>query len=170
MSKPMEAVVIQPTRERMQHDHIEPASQQWADSLGRPGAPFEIEGIVKMLEKRGLIKSVHRTAAYKYMDDWDIAGIENLRSAPLEILGKSRDSITDKRLDARDRWWNATLALGGLGAPTERACWYILGMRASLAQWVAIEGGRFTSDTAKGVLIGALAVLAQHYGLEGRAK
>lgn len=181
----MESIIIPPTPERLRHDAEVGAYErdkvdsvtgavehvrQHTDYYGNPGAPWEVPTTVQLLWKRGLISATHRNAGHAYMDDWDIAGIENLRAAPLEIVGHGPDSITDKRIAAHGRWWKATQALGGLGSPCERAAWYILGMRANLAQWVAIEGGRITSDTAKGLLIGALGVLAQHYGLEGRAK
>lgn len=165
----LESAIIQPTAERMRHDEIRIVGSQIQDSAGNIGVPFENVGILRLLEERGSITSTQRTAGHAYMDDWDIAGIESLRAAPFEILGKGRDSITERRLAARDRWWKATQALGGLGSPCERAAWYILGMRANLAQWVAIEGGRLTSDSAKGILIGTLGVLAQHYGLEAKS-
>lgn len=57
--------------------------------------------------------------------------------------------------------------VGGIDSPGGCAVWYVAGLGQSVWEWSAQEGwkGRTLNQyEAKGVLVGALGVLAVHYG------
>jgi len=164
MSKLMESAIIQPTPERMQHDPIVLSDQQIADSDGNIGSPWREIGIIPMLYERKAIDDVQVLAAFAYMDDFDTARMHPLRASPMEIMGKGREELSNRVMKAKNRLWAARKALG-IGTAVERSAWAVLGMRYNFTEWVHREGGIFSDDTAKRLLIAALHDLVDHYGL-----
>lgn len=175
-----ESSIIPPTQERMQHDPIGPYKARSFDKDGKPivvetiqdsngsiGSPFSVCDTIPLLRLRKAINDAHVKAAFAYMDDFDTAKMEQLRSAPLEILGKGQDGISDAVIRARERLWQARRALD-LGTTIERAAWAVLGQRWNLKEWTEREGFIFSEQTAKRLLIAALIGLAEHYGFERR--
>lgn len=183
MSKSMAALetsIIPPTQERMQHDPIGPYKARSFDKDGRPivvetiqdshkgiGRPFYVRDTIPKLYERKAINDAQVQAAFAYMDDYARAKLEQLHSAPLEILGKGPDGIADSVVAARERLWKARRSLD-LGTTIERAAWAILGQRWNLKEWTEREGFIFSEQTAKRLLIAALIGLAEHYGFERR--
>jgi len=165
MSKVMEASVVQPTPERTRHDPVVISDKQIADSAGNIGSPFRVLGIIPMLYERKAIRDHHVLAAFGYMDDFDTAKLEPLHTAPFEIRGKGKEEFSNHVMRAKESIWKARKALC-LGTAVERAAWAILGMRWNFKEWVDREGGIFSEQTAKRLLIAALTELADHYGFK----
>ena len=75
--------------------------------------------------------------------------------------------MTERCAFARKRLGKALDAVGGISSPGGCAVWHVAGLGKSVREWAAQEGwsGRAMNEReAKGILIGALAMLALHYG------
>jgi len=75
--------------------------------------------------------------------------------------------MTERCAFARKRLGQALDAVGGISSPGGCAVWHVAGLGKSVREWAAQEGwnGRPMNEReAKGILIGALAMLALHYG------
>ena len=97
------------------------------------------------------------------------AQMEPVGSPALDRIpgGQWRDSMTERCAFARKRLGQALDAVGGISSPGGCAVWHVAGLGKSVREWAAQEGwsGRPMNEReAKGILIGALAMLALHYG------
>jgi hypothetical protein len=157
-----------PPPERLQHDRIERAAEQIVDAMGVAGAPWRVEGLLGRLERSGAIGARERMAGETFQKCFRLAGMDPLRAAGM--AQRTHGSVPDAPLGiwARERINMALDALGGLGSPCGTACWFVLGCEMSLREWALREGwgGKpIREEVAKGTLVGALGVLARHYGL-----
>jgi hypothetical protein len=89
---------------------------------------------------------------------------------PLErVLGNGQGlNVAEGISLARWRLHSAVTALGGQASPAGSACWEVLGLGRSLREWALGHGWRgrpLRQETAQGILVAALGVLAGHYGL-----
>jgi hypothetical protein len=98
-----------------------------------------------------------------------LAALDPLRAASLErVAGAANLDSGDARLDARRRIGRALDALGGSTSPAGSCAWHVLGLGETLRAWALGRGWRrepIRQETAQGILIAALGVLAAHYGL-----
>ena len=162
-----------PTWERRQHGPVEVPSRQVVDTAGGIGAPYRSLDWLDLMARRGTITKEMRAAGDRFAADFHHAQYGSLRAVRLDRLrtGPNERAPSDpaeSALDARRRVAAAQRALGGLGSPCERAIWHVLGFGRTIAEWCRAEGGWLRQETAKGILVGALGVLASHYGLECR--
>ena len=80
--------------------------------------------------------------------------------------GRSAD-LTDAQVGARQRVAHAMEALGGHGSPAGSCVWHVVGLQHSLREWALRQGWNgkpLRQESAQGVLVAALGVLARHYG------
>ncbi len=108
-------------------------------------------------------------AGTEFRDDFAVAGLEQMRAAALDSVpgGLARQTVTNAQLDARNRVWEALVALGGHRSPAGCCAWFVIGLQYSLREWALREGwgGRLLHRrTASGILLGTLGVLQTHYG------
>ena len=103
----------------------------------------------------------NRTFVFAQMDP---AGAPPLDRVP---SGQWQDSMTERMAWARKRLHEALDAVGGVDSPGGCAVWHVAGLGRSVKEWSALAGwnGRALNQyEAKGILVGALGVLAVHYG------
>lgn len=164
------ASIVLPTTERMRQGLVEPPERQIADAKGEIGAPFRSVDWLALMARRGVVTEPMRAAGERFSDDFRLALLDPVRAVRLDRpriqTGTPSHDLSDGVLGARRRVAGARRALGGAGSPCERAAWHVLGFGHSVAEWCRADGGRMRADTAKGILVGALGVLAVHYGLE----
>lgn len=140
------------------------------DSRGEGSQPFRVVDTLMAMERRGTITPEMKRAGEMFRDEFGHAALEPLRAADLSRLSGTagpRDATT-AQYTAREAVWEAIKALGGIGSPLGCCAWQVLGMGASLKEWAAREGWRgrpIGEKTAAGILVGALGVLAAHFGL-----
>lgn len=162
--------IVLPTSERMAHSPVEAPKCQIVDARGEIGAPFRSVDWLALMTRRGVVTEPMRAAGERFSDDFRLALLDPVRAVRLDRprvqTGAPSHDLSDGVLGARRRVAGARRALGGAGSPCERAAWHVLGFGHSVAEWCRADGGRMRADTAKGILIGALGVLAVHYGLE----
>lgn len=162
--------IVLPTNERMAQGPVEPPVRQIADARGEIGAPFHGVDWLTLMARRGVVTETMRAARERFSGDFRLALLDPVRAVRLDRprvqAGAVSHDLSDGVLGARRRVTGARRALGGAGSPCERAAWHVLGFGHTVAEWCRADGGRMRADTAKGILIGALGVLAVHYGLE----
>jgi hypothetical protein len=161
-----------PTPERMAQGPVEMPARQIADARGEIGAPFCGVDWLALMARRGVVTETMRAAGERFSDDFRLALLDPVRAIRLDRArvqaGSAVPEPSDGVLGARRRVAGARRALGGAGSPCERAAWHVLGFGHTIAEWCRADGGRMRADTAKGILVGALGVLAVHYGFERR--
>ncbi|MFQ5974101.1 MAG: hypothetical protein ACE5Q3_17380 [Alphaproteobacteria bacterium] len=78
--------------------------------------------------------------------------------------------MTDRILDSRKAIGEAITTAGGHGSPAGCALWFVLGAEYSIKEFAQRQrlgrGRSLSEEVARGILIGALGMLAAHWGLE----
>ena len=157
--------------ERLQHGRVERSAETMPDASGGIGRPYIAEGLLGMLERRGQISRAQRQAGEEFAEWFRIAALDPLRAADMGQRIPSGMPAAGLAIEHARRRVNAALdACGGIGSPCGCAAWYILGLELSVAEFARREGwsGRpMRHETARHLLVGALSVLAAHYGKSG---
>ena len=127
-----------------------------------------IDSLALMLRHGSITTSMH-DAGQDFNRTFVFAHLEPVGSPRLDRIpgGQWRDTMTERCAFARKRLGQALDAIGGIGSPGGCAVWHVAGLGKSVRYWAAQEGwnGRPVNEReAKGILIGALAMLARHYG------
>jgi hypothetical protein len=122
------------------------------------------------LYEGGAIDDALLEAGREFERAFAAAALDPLRAMPLErVLGNGQGLHVAEGISlARWRLHNALSALGGQASPAGSACWAVLGLGRSLREWALAHGWRgrpLRQETAQGILVAALGVLAGHYGL-----
>jgi len=158
-------MIAAPSAERRQHDRVVRAGETIADSEGCIGAPWLVESMLERMERRGDIGRRERHAGEEFGRLFRLAHLDPLRAAGIvREGGGSAGPHGSER--ARRRIVAAMDALGGHGSPCATAAWFVLGCEMSLRQWSLREGwaGKpIREQVAKGILVGALGILAEHF-------
>ena len=159
--------------ERLTHGRVKRARETVQDSAGGIGQPFEAESLLQKLERRGDISPEHRQAGEIFARLFRIAQFDPLRSPSWLRQGggtavPNGGHHTER---AQQKIYDAVTACGGMHSPAGCAAWFVLGVELSIRDWALREGwnGRQLNESvAKGILLGALSVLALHFGVERR--
>ena len=129
-----------------------------------------IDTLGTMLRNGSITKEMH-DAGQEFNRNFAHAQMNPAGAPPLDRIrggGPWRDSMTERCAWARKRLGKALDAVGGINSPGGCAVWHVAGLGRSVKEWSALEGwnGRSLNQyEAKGILVGALAVLAVYYGL-----
>lgn len=168
MNNTAENVISLPPAERLRRGEVEREERQIQDIGGNPSAPFRAIDTLRRMELSGSISKKMREAGETFRDDFGLAGFVSLKAADMERLpgcATTRQVMTHRLIDAKDRAWTALQVLGGLTSPCGSLAWFVLGEQHSLEEWARI-GWRHKAlkpHTAKGILIGCLGALELHY-------
>ena len=130
---------------------------------------FRTVDSLALLLRHGSITTSMHDAGQDFNRTFVFAQLEPVGSPALDRIpgGQWRDSMTERCAFARKRLGKALDAVGGISSPGGCAVWHVAGLGKSVREWAAQEGwsGRPMNEReAKGILIGALAMLALHYG------
>jgi len=168
MAASVDERIIRPSRYRRQHNRVRRVETQIADVDGEIGDPFVAEGLLGRLERNGDIGSRERHAGEEFGRLFQLAHLDPLRAAVIVREGRGNGAGPHGSERARRRIIAAMDALGGHGSPCATAAWFVLGCELSMREWAMREGwgGRpLREEVAKGTLVGALGVLAKHFGV-----
>lgn len=168
MTASVDERIIRPSRYRRQHNRVRRVETQIADVDGEIGDPFLVEGLLGRLERNGDIGSRERHAGEEFGRLFQLAHLDPLRAAVIVREGRGNGAGPHGSERARRRIIAAMDALGGHGSPCATAAWFVLGCELSMREWAMREGwgGRpLREEVAKGTLVGALGVLAKHFGV-----
>lgn len=157
--------------ERRRHDRLEAADTLVRGRLARVRRTLDLVG---RLHRSGAINGAQAAAGERFRADFDHAAFDPLQTPDLNRLrrrGRAYEpDLPDRVQDARDRVWRALNALGGHASPAGNAAWHLLGVGGTLDTWAEGAGGAehrpLNPQTARGIVIAGLGVLAAHYGFE----
>jgi len=159
---------LSPTPERRQHGRVR-RSPVIADTQGAIGHPWHCRSLLDNLLAKSEITPPEHTAGCYFHELAVTAQISPLKAA--DVLRTPRGSLRPSHIgsDTAQRQIGLALdALGGLNTPMGSLAWDVLGLDHSLSDWSLRQRwtgkGRQTA-AAKGVLLSALPILAQHFGL-----
>jgi hypothetical protein len=120
------------------------------------------------LRRRGTIDDEQLAAGRQFEEDFQAAGLHELRAQDLSAMrGGTTDHHIVRLIASRHEIWKAIDLLGGAHTPIALAAWHVLGMGRTLKDYASMEG--FGPDrplhpmTAQGLLVGALSVLSGYY-------
>ena len=156
-----------PTPQRHQHDRVTRDAETLADTAGAIGLPFRVESLLGRLERHGDIGARERAAGEEFARLFQLAHLDPIRAADVLRGDRAGASATNHGSERARRKVGAALdALGGIGSPCGGCAWFVLGCETSLRQWSLREGwaGKpIREQVAKGILVGALGTLAEHF-------
>ncbi len=126
-----------------------------------------------MLDSGAITAGMH-DAARDFQAAFTIACFDSMPKVNLTLMARSPSTahhvadLTDAQVAARERVAQALDALGGHGSPAGSCVWHVVGMQCSIREWALRQGwgGRpVRQESAQGILVAALGVLAKHYGI-----
>ena len=119
------------------------------------------------LLRGGAINQAMHDAGQEFGRAFAAANLSPTGVATLERIGASgRSSVTERAAHARIRVNEALAAVGGSSSPGGSAVWFVAGLGMSVREWSirrAWNGRSINAHEAKGILVGALGMLAVHY-------
>jgi uncharacterized protein YukE len=157
-----------PTNEREQHGLVVRSVKQILDARGLIANPFRGETMLERMERLGDIGLSERIAGERFQDYFQRSHLDPLQAA--DMMRESRSAVAHGANGiehARDLVHGAIQALGGHSSPCGSCAWFVLGNEITIAEWARREGWGghpLRAETAKGLLIGALGVLAKYFG------
>jgi hypothetical protein len=102
------------------------------------------------------------------------AALDSIATSQLiRLAGATNDDMPNRQIDARRRIANAIDALGGHDSPSGSCVWFVVGLEFSVREWAMRQGwaGRVVhGPVGQGILVGALGMLAMHFGLAPRQR
>lgn len=140
-----------------------------ADPDGRPVLHHRVVDTLGKMLRAGTIDETMYDAAKDLQASFIVANLDPLRALPiLRVPGTGRaPDLNERQLHARDRVHKALEALGGISSPAGSCVWHVVGLQQSVREWAMRQGwgGRpVDQKEAKGILVAALGMLANHYG------
>jgi hypothetical protein len=156
--------------------------EEWLPKLPYPdrsGQHANTAFALGLMLDSGVITSAMYAAARDFQAAFTIASFDNLPTVNLMLMarpapGKHRvEDLSDTQVAARERVARALDALGGHGSPAGSCVWHVVGMQTSIREWATRRGwgGRpVRQESAQGILVAALGVLAKHYGIRDRGQ
>jgi hypothetical protein len=148
--------------ERLQHGRVTRARETLADATGGIGRPYIAESTLDRLLRRGDISNAQHLAGNTFSNWFGLACLDPLRAVGCgQRIDNGRSSTGAGVEHARNRVNGALDALGGLGSPCGSACWYVLGLQLTLAEWARREGWSqrpIRHESARLVLVGLTGV------------
>jgi hypothetical protein len=140
------------------------------DTRGNIGSPHRSYDTLATLRRNGSIGDAEYGAGREFEEDFVRARLEPLHASdPGRLPGGGAADLSDAMIAGRRRVSLAMAALGGMTMPAGSAVWCILGTGVTVKEWAARsqfgQAGRSLDEkVAKGIFLGALGVLAVHYG------
>lgn len=143
------------------------------DPEGRIVVHHRVVDTLRRMVKAGTITEPMADAGRTFERQFILAQLDPLRAPDIcRVPGNGREpDPDDTTLGARQRVHAAMQALGGHDGALGSITWHVLGCGCSVNDWVLRQGWgarRVRHEQAQGMLIGALDLLAAHYGLKSR--
>jgi hypothetical protein len=119
------------------------------------------------LLRTGAINQPMHDAGQEFGRAFVAANLSPTATAALERIGAAGPvSVTERAAHARIRVNDALVSVGGSSSPGGSAVWFVAGTGMSVREWSirwAWNGRAINAHEAKGILVGALGMLAVHY-------
>ena len=159
-----------PSKWRLQHGDISLPIREADPETGTPVRHRRAVDTLGMMLANGTITPEMHEAGCIFRTLFRSAALDTMSTSQIiRLPGSTADRLSNRQLDARRRVFVAMDALGGHNSPAGSCVWFVVGLEMSVREWSARSGwsGRPVSQPfAGGVLIAALAILANHFGLQ----
>ena len=162
-----------PSRWRLQHGVVSEATRGLDPETGRPATQRRmVDSLGQMLANGSITPAMHE-AGCMFRTQFRAAMLDSIRvSCLVRVSGGSDDGPTEHQAAARRRVAEALAVFGGTDTACGSCLWHVVGMECSVREWAGRQGwgGRSINHVqGQGILVGALNVLAVHYGLVPRS-
>ncbi len=162
-----------PSRWRCQHGDVGPALREADPDTGTPIQHHRATDTLGQLLANGAITPQMHEAGSMFRGQFRAAMLDGMRvSALIRVTSSGGDASGERHAAARERIAGALAVFGGADTACGSCLWHVVGLEHSLREWAGRQGwgGRPVHHVqAQGILVGALNVLAVHYGLMPRA-
>ena len=163
-----------PSRWRLQHDLVTAPLRESDPETGAPVTHRRIIDTLGQLLANGAITPQMHEAGCMFRSQFRSAMLDGMRvSSLVRVTGSDGDTPGERQAAARTRVANAIAVFGGVDSACGSCLWHVVGLEHSLREWAGHRGwgGRSVHHVqAQGILVGALNVLAVHYGLIPRVQ
>lgn len=161
------------------HDPVIRSDRQVVDANGRPGAPWRTLDILagraalacrrrdagELTKQEYAAEMALIAAGERFRALFRRAALDDLKAAALIRIGGGGAQQTNGNEAARHSIAAAIRALGGGTAPAASCVWHVVGLEWSLRRWGETHWN-CAHNTASGVLLAGLGVLAHHFRLD----
>lgn len=160
---------------RSQHQKLRKVSE--LDPEGVEVTHHRTVDTLRLMLEAGNISQAMHDAARDFHKAFTFACLDRLGTIDLDRpvrdagTGNLQADLTDAQVGARERVGRAMNALGGFGSPAASCVWHVVCLECSIREWALRQGwgGRSVrQESAQGILVAALGVLAKHYGYRDR--
>ena len=163
-----------PSPWRMQHGGVGPAMRDADPDTGTPVQHHRAVDTLGIMLQNGTITPEMHDAGNIFRTQFRIASLDGIRTTQLIRMPRGQsDTETERQVGARHKVAATIEAAGGMGSPSGSCLWHVVGLECSIREWAMRQGwnGRpIVPAQGQGILIGALGVLAAHYGLVSRPR
>lgn len=162
-----------PSRWRLQHGPVSEATRGLDPETGRPATQRRMVDSLGQMLANGSITPMMHEAGCMFRTQFRAAMLDSIRvSALVRVSGGSDVGPTERQSAARRSVAEAMAVFGGNDTACGSCLWHVVGMECSVREWAGRQGwgGRSINHVqGQGILVGALNVLAVHYGLVARS-
>ena len=158
-----------PSNWRLQHGGVGPAVRDADPDTGTPVQHHRtVDTLGTMLEHNTITPEMHEAGCI-FRTQFRTASLDGMRTTQLiRMPGGTGDTLTERQASARRRIAAVMEVVGGPDTATGSCLWHVVGLECSVREWAMRRGWNgkpIPPPQGQGILIGALGVLATHYGL-----
>lgn len=163
-----------PSKWRLQHGEFSAPIREADPETGSPVEHRRAVDTLGMMLTNGTITPQMHEAGAIFRALFRSAALDDIATSQLiRLAGATNDDMPNRQIDARRRIANAIDALGGHDSPSGSCVWFVVGLEFSVREWAMRQGwaGRVVhGPVGQGILVGALGMLAMHFGLTPRQR
>jgi hypothetical protein len=163
-----------PSPWRLQHGGFSGPIREADPETGSPVEHRRAVDTLGMMLGNGTITPQMHEAGQIFRTLFRSAALDGIATSQLiRLAGATADAMSSRQIDARRRIANAIDALGGHDSPSGSCVWFVVGLEFSVREWAMRQGwaGRVVhGPVGQGILVGALGMLAMHFGLTPRQR
>ena len=163
-----------PSKWRLQHGGFSAPIREADPDTGTPVEHRRAVDTLGMMLANGTITPQMHEAGQIFRTLFRSAALDGIATSQLiRLAGATADAISSRQIDARRRVAEALDALGGHDSPGGSCVWFVVGLEFSVREWAMRQGwaGRVVhGPVGQGILVGALGMLAMHFGLTPRQR
>lgn len=158
-----------PSKWRLQHGGVGPAVRDADPDTGTPVQHHRTADTLGVMLDHNTITPEMHEAGCIFRTQFRTASLDGMRTTQLiRMPGGTGDTLTERQASARRRIAAVMEVVGGPDTATGSCLWHVVGLECSVREWAMRRGwnGRpIPPPQGQGILIGALGILAAHYGL-----
>ena len=158
-----------PSKWRLQHGGVGPAVRDADPDTGTPVQHHRtVDTLGVMLNHNTITPEMHEAGCI-FRTQFRTASLDGMRTTQIiRMPGGTGDTLTERQASARRRIAAVMEVVGGPDTATGSCLWHVVGLECSVREWAMRRGWNgkpIPPPQGQGILIGALGVLATHYGL-----